>query len=137
MTAAPTTPEQARHTANNLDFDVHLSGVPGMLLSLAKQIETLTAERDALVELGNCANRKPVKALVEKIEQSALPSELNEYERLFAWRAAWQALANKFESNRLQSRQERIERKAVICNNKIHALMRAFDVRVGNTCNQV
>ena len=44
----PTTPEQARQAALNLDFDVHVQDVPGMLLSLAQQVETLTKERDAL-----------------------------------------------------------------------------------------
>lgn len=42
----PTTPAQARHAAQNMDFDVGVSDVPGMLLSLAQQVEELTAERD-------------------------------------------------------------------------------------------
>ena len=40
----PTTPDQARCAALNLDFDVYVSDVPGMLLSLAQQVEALTAD---------------------------------------------------------------------------------------------
>lgn len=40
----PTTPDQARCAAINLDFDVYVSDVPGMLLSLAQQVEALTAD---------------------------------------------------------------------------------------------
>ena len=55
---------------------------------------------------------------------NAIQEELAEYERLFAWRARWAALASKREMGRLQSRQERIERRAVRCNAQIKALMR-------------
>lgn len=64
-------------------------------------------------------------------------AELAEYERLFAWRARWQCLARKPETGRLQSCQDRIERRADVCNRKIHALMRNYDKRVGNTVNPV
>lgn len=50
-----------------------------------------------------------------------------EYERLFSWRAAWTALAAKLEPGRLQVRQEAIERRARIADNKIRRLMLAFD----------
>ena len=109
-------------------------GTSGRLILEAHHEQAI---RDALAELDNCMSHKPAAVIAEKIKKYALASELAEYERLFAWRAAWSALANKFEPNRLQSRQERIERKAVICNSKIRALMHAFDVRVGNTCNPV
>ncbi|ART61474.1 hypothetical protein CBP36_21135 (plasmid) [Acidovorax carolinensis] len=62
---------------------------------------------------------------------------LAEYERLYAWRARWAALASMREPGRLQSRQERIERRAVRCNAQIKALMRHYDARVGNTTNPV
>ncbi len=68
---------------------------------------------------------------------NATQEELAEYERLFAWRARWAALASKREMGRLQSRQERIERRAVRCNAQIKALMRHYDARVGNTVNPV
>lgn len=60
----------------------------------------------------------------------ATQAELAEYERLYAWRAAWTALSCKKEPGRLQSRQERIERRAVACNHKIRALMQSYDKRV-------
>lgn len=64
---------------------------------------------------------------------TATTQELAEYERLYAWRARWGALASRREPGRLQSRQERIERRALLCNLKIAKLMHAFDVRVNNT----
>ncbi len=68
---------------------------------------------------------------------NATQEELAEYERLFAWRARWAALAAMREPDRLQSRQERIERRALRCNGQIRALMRCYDARVGNTTNPV
>lgn len=68
---------------------------------------------------------------------NATHDELAEYERLYAWRARWAALASMREPGRLQSRQERIERRAVRCNAQIKALMRHYDARVGNTTNPV
>lgn len=87
-------------------------------------------------------------AMAEKLQplleseplQSKLQStqeELAEYERLYAWRARWGALSSKREPGRLQSRQERIERRAVHCNGQISALMRRYDARVSNTLNPV
>lgn len=67
----------------------------------------------------------------------ATPDEQAEYERLFAWRERWQRLARNDESGRLQSRQERIERRAAQCNSQIRALMRRYDARVGNAVNPV
>lgn len=64
---------------------------------------------------------------------TATDQELAEYERLYAWRTRWTALAKKTEPGRLQSRQERIDRRALICNLKIAKAMHAFDVRVNNT----
>jgi hypothetical protein len=64
---------------------------------------------------------------------TATPEERAEYERLAAWRARWVALASKREPGRLQSRQERIERRALVCNLKITKVMHSFDVRVNNT----
>jgi hypothetical protein len=65
--------------------------------------------------------------------RSATENELAEYERLYAWRARWAALAKKAEPDRLCGRQERIERRALMCNLKIAKAMHAFDVRVNNT----
>lgn len=59
------------------------------------------------------------KELVEKLQ--------SRYEIDSKWREAWCALANKFERNRLQSRQEAIERKATLANNRIRVLMLRFD----------
>jgi hypothetical protein len=70
-------------------------------------------------------------------EPLATHEEQAEYDRLYAWRARWGALASEREPGRLQSRQERIERRALACNAQIKALMRRFDVRVGNTINPV
>lgn len=42
------------------------------------------------------------------------------------WREAWTKLACKYETGRLQSRQEKIERRARIANNRIAALMHQF-----------
>lgn len=67
----------------------------------------------------------------------AAPDVQAEYERLFAWRERWERLARKTYPDRLQSRQERIERRAVQCNGQIRALMRRYDARVGNTVNPV
>lgn len=49
------------------------------------------------------------------------------YEIDCKWRAAWVAMANKFEKGRLQSRQEAIERKAALANSRIFVLMKRFD----------
>lgn len=68
---------------------------------------------------------------------TATAHELAEYERLFAWRARWGALASKLEPGRLQASQERIERRALRCNHQIRDLMRSYDRRVGNTINPV
>lgn len=67
----------------------------------------------------------------------ATAQELAEYERLDRWRTAWQWLSSKREPGRLQYRQERIEARAVRCNNAIRGLMRAFDRRNGNTFTTV
>lgn len=66
-----------------------------------------------------------------------LNKELAEYERWYAWRARWAALAKKAEPGRLCSKQERIERRALVCNLKIAKLMHDFDVRVNNTVSPI
>lgn len=71
------------------------------------------------------------------IDRAATPEERAEYERLSAWRARWTALASKREPGRLQSRQERIERRALVCNLRIANVMHAFDIRVNNTLNPI
>lgn len=43
-----TTPLLARQAARNMIDGVHVSDIPGMLNSLAMQVETLTHELDAL-----------------------------------------------------------------------------------------
>ena len=63
-------------------------------------------------------------------QTNATQEELAEYERLHTWRTRWGALASKRGPGRLQSRQERIERKALRCNGQIKALMRRYDARV-------
>lgn len=73
----------------------------------------------------------------QEAASNATQVELAEYERLFAWRDRWAALASKRELGRLQSRKERIEHRAVRCNGQIKALMRHCDARVGNTTNPV
>ena len=60
----------------------------------------------------------------------ATPEEQAEYERLFAWRERWLRFARKNDPGRLHSFQERIERRAVVCNSRIMALMRRYDERV-------
>lgn len=62
--------------------------------------------------------------------KSATEQELAEYGRLYAWRTRWTALAKNLEPGRLCSRQERIERRALMCNLKIAKAMHAFDVRL-------
>lgn len=56
-----------------------------------------------------------------------------EYDRLFGWRARWTRLAHTAHKSerhgRLQTRQEAIERRAVIANNKITALFRKWDAQ--------
>lgn len=69
--------------------------------------------------------------------QEPTESEVAEYQRLDAWRSRWQHLARKAEPGRLQSRQERIERRASISSHQILQLMRSFDKRIGNTTNPV
>lgn len=73
-------------------------------------------------------NKQGKDAMTNTSEATA--QELAEYERLFAWRARWGALASKPEPGRLQSRLERIERRAIHCNHQIRALMRSYDDRV-------
>lgn len=50
-----------------------------------------------------------------------------EYERLFQWRERWIGLSSKREPGRLQTRQEAIERRASIANNRIGALIQKYD----------
>lgn len=69
--------------------------------------------------------------------QKATNSELAAYEQQFAWRARWGKLANKREPGRSCQRQERIERRALLCNLNIAKLMHAFDLRINNTRNPI
>src|SRR5215217_84599 len=50
-----------------------------------------------------------------------------EYDRLFKWRERWTRLASRPEPDRLQTRQEAIERRAAIADGRIRALMSAYD----------
>jgi hypothetical protein len=53
-----------------------------------------------------------------------------DYEKAFTWRDLWNRLSNrkpKSERGRLQSRHDRIERRAMIANNRIAYLMREID----------
>lgn len=68
---------------------------------------------------------------------NATEQELIEYHRLYKWRARWTALARKKDHGRLSSKQERIERRALLCNLQIARLMHAFDIRVNNTFNPI
>lgn len=43
------------------------------------------------------------------------------------WRINWMRLANKSEQNRLQSKQERIERRAVRANNRIGRILNSLN----------
>lgn len=52
-----------------------------------------------------------------------------ELDRLCAWAGRWGALACKYERNRLQSRQDRIDHRARLANNKV----RAFIAQHANT----
>lgn len=67
----------------------------------------------------------------ERESDEATPEENAAYDRLCFWRGAWLKLANKRVPNRLQSKQERIERRSQIANIKIGKLMRDYDARVG------
>lgn len=87
---------------------------------------TMVDELDSLLE------SEPLRSSL-----MAAPDEQAEYERLFAWRERWWRLASKREPGRLQSRQERIERRADRCNQQILELMRRYDARVKNTFNPV
>jgi hypothetical protein len=49
------------------------------------------------------------------------------YEMDFAWRAAWNKLANKKVARRLAADQEKIERKAELANKRIGRLIKKFD----------
>lgn len=56
------------------------------------------------------------------------PAEIEaRYELDYSWRAAWGKLASKLERGRLQLRQERIEHRAKLANNRIGRLMAEFD----------
>lgn len=57
----------------------------------------------------------------------ALKEYQQEYVRLANWRELWLRLSNKPEHGRLQTRQEAIERRAWIANNRIGQLMQSFD----------
>lgn len=60
--------------------------------------------------------------------QEVVDALMARYDIDFKWRAAWIKLSNKREAGgRLQVKQEAIERKAVLANNRIGALMRKFD----------
>lgn len=49
------------------------------------------------------------------------------YEIDYKWRDAWLKLLNTREPNRLQSREDRIARRANLANNRIAKLMRDYD----------
>lgn len=57
-----------------------------------------------------------------------------EYERLCRWRSAWNRLANDGTRMRrlggLQTTQERVEHRGVLCNHRIANLMREYDTSV-------
>lgn len=57
----------------------------------------------------------------------SLNTAIKEYEQGHRWRAAWQKLASRTEPNRLQSRQERIEHRAILANGRVARAMRAMD----------
>ena len=57
----------------------------------------------------------------------SLDSIQHEYDQGCRWRAAWLALAKTPEPNRLQAKQERIERRAVLANGRVGRAMRAAD----------
>lgn len=86
----------------------------------------------------SAVQNKPASVLVspQGAVKSITEQELRDYNRLHSWRAAWGRLANKHEPGRLQSRQDRIEHRATLCNIKIRRLMRTFDSRVGVSGNQ-
>jgi hypothetical protein len=63
--------------------------------------------------------------------KEATSDEHAAYDLLCFWRSSWLKLAYRYEHNRLQSKQERIERRATIANNKIGKLMLDFDASVG------
>lgn len=52
---------------------------------------------------------------------------MNEYEQGFRWRSAWQDLSCKKEPGRLQTRQERIEHRAILANARVGRAMREMD----------
>lgn len=101
-------------------------------------IDLKTVPTDSLrEELARRERNKKNATPDESNENEATPDEQAAYARLCFWRSSWLKLASKYERNRLQSRQERIERRAAICNLKIAFLMRAFDKRVKNTTNPI
>lgn len=105
--------------------------LPVICLDVPSQVEAWNRRANTVTSTA----AGPGHPVAEAMDKTATAEDLAEYARLRSWRARWGALANKREPGRLQSRQERIERRAVICNNKIRALMRDFDIRVGNRSN--
>lgn len=61
---------------------------------------------------------------------------MDEYEQGNRWRAAWLALANKREPNRLQAKQDRIEHRAFLANGRVGRAMRARDAQKLNDANE-
>lgn len=58
----------------------------------------------------------------------AIEDALAEYVRLSRWRATWQRLSARVEVGRSLAREERIDRRAALCNRQIRAVMRRADV---------
>lgn len=60
-----------------------------------------------------------------------------EYDRLFSWRARWTRLSGtrhrRERGGRLQTRQEAIERRAAIANNRIGVLLRTWKAQAGTS----
>lgn len=57
----------------------------------------------------------------------SIEGALAEYLRLSRWRTTWQRLSARVEVGRSLARQERIDRRAALCNRQIRAVMRRAD----------
>ena len=90
------------------------TGDTGGILKRFLEMKKVKTHDDLAVTKNN-----PAQDIVESLRER--------YEVDCKWRDLWVCLLNKPNSNRLESRQDAIERKAVIANNRITSLMLLFD----------
>lgn len=88
--------------------------------------------RDALKEMGRSIIEKDLEIWPVDVLTEFGFNLKTAYATADFWRTGWSRFSRKHENNRLQVKQERIERRAVFARNRLAMLMRVFGVQCGN-----